>query len=441
MMIFQLRTWRVGINSLFLHPLRSLLTILGIFVGVASVIWLLAISEGISLEAQRQIEELGARNVILRSILPVDENSGDSEVLFVKYGIKRDDVEALLQIESVKDHILIRETKREAHYGAVTVEGHIVACTPEYREMMKLEVDRGEFLSDIHVSQRSNVCALSNEVANRFFPAENPLGKAIRIREIPYVVIGVMEPRTAMAGIGSSLAAQDFTSDIYIPLKTFWQRIGDVVLFQTAGSRTGEEVQLSQITFQVESIDEVVSTAEAIERTMDKLHKTKDYAVVVPLELLEQARTTRLMFMVFMGLIAAVTLVVGGIGIMNIMLATVTERTREIGIRRALGAKQNDITRQFLTETVVLSVGGGLTGIVGGLFCPTFINYVREWLSKEFPDMMATLPSAVQNVTPTIVPWSIPLAFGISVIVGVIFGIYPAIRAAKMDPIEALRHE
>ncbi len=127
MMIFQLRAWRVGINSLFLHPLRSLLTILGIFVGVASVIWLLAISEGISLEAQRQIEELGARNVILRSILPVDENSGDSEVLFVKYGIKRDDVEALLQIESVKDHILIRETKREAHYGAVTVEGHIVA--------------------------------------------------------------------------------------------------------------------------------------------------------------------------------------------------------------------------------------------------------------------------------------------------------------------------
>ncbi len=440
MMFFHLQIWRLSVKNLYLHPMRSLLTVLGIFIGVASVVWLLAISEGISNEAQRQIEELGATNIILRSRLPVQELATDAN-FWVRYGIRRSDVGALMKIPTVTNAFRIRETKREAHYGGVTIDSHLVACTPEYAEVMQLELAQGQFITDIHVKQRDNVCALAAGTTKKFFPLGDPIGKVIRVRDVPYVVIGVMKSRSPMAGIGSSLAAQDFANDIYIPLDTFWQRIGDRVLFVGAGTRSGEEIELSQITFQVAEIKDVQPTAVAIARTMKKLHTEEDYAVVVPLELLEQARTTRLMFMIFMGLIAAVTLTVGGIGIMNIMLATVTERTREIGIRRALGARRNDITRQFLAETVVLSIVGGVTGILGGLTCPWLMQQMRDFLEKAVPEAVNNLPLSIQNVTPEIVPWSIPLAFGISVAVGVVFGIYPAMRAAQMDPIDALRHE
>ena len=184
------------------------------------------------------------------------------------------------------------------------------------------------------------------------------------------------------------------------------------------------------------------STSELIKLILRQNHQGKeDWAVTVPLELLEQAQTTKVMFMLFMGLIAAISLLVGGIGIMNIMLATVTDRTRKIGIRRALGARRSDIIRQFLAETITLSVLGGITGILGGLTCGPLTELVRWILNQYFPSVMSQLPELVSTMAPIIVPWSIPLAFFISVTIGVVFGLYPASRAAAMDPIEALRHE
>ena len=321
------------------------------------------------------------------------------------------------------------------------LDGRLVGCTPEYADVTQLRVARGRFLSDADLSNKENVCVLSAGAAARLFPIDDPIGRSIHVEEAYYVVVGILYPRDPTAGIGGSFAAQDFSSDVYIPITTLWSRIGDMVIVRRSGSFEGEIVELSQVTLRVNDVNNVLTTADLVKETLARTHRDEDWGATVPLELLEQAKTTRLMFIVFMGLIAAISLVVGGIGIMNIMLATVTERTREIGIRRALGAKRSDITRQFLAETVVLSVVGGATGILGGLTCGPLTEWLRAGVDHFFPNVIADLPPVIQSVAPVIVPWSIPLAFGISVGVGIIFGLYPAMRAAAMDPIEALRHE
>ena len=437
------RSLRQGAKSLLLHPLRSLLTLLGIFIGVTSVVWLLAISEGIRRSAQKQIEDLGVTNIILLSKRPSNDNLEDTD-FWTPYGIKRRDYSTLVEtIPTLEFALRIREAYREAHFRDKTMQVRLVGCTTEYARVMHLDVRRGHFLSALDVQNEDNVCVLGAGAAEKFFPLLDPVGQTIRIRDIPYRVVGLMKARLPMAGIAGSLDSQDFGDDVYIPVTTFWRRIGDRTLTIAAGQRSGQEVELSQITFQVRSIDDVVPTAKAIEDTMNRLHDVEqpDYAVVTPLELLEQARATRLMFMIFMGLIAFISLLVGGIGIMNIMLATITERTREIGVRRAMGATRSDIVRQFLMEVTVLTTVGGLAGILAGLGCPWVLVGLRDLLREVSPGATAGLPDIVSNATPVVMPWSIALAFGISVLIGILFGIYPARRAAYLDPIEALRHE
>lgn len=436
-----IRILLIGAQSLLLHPLRSMLTVLGIFIGVASVIWLLAIGEGISAKAQEQIAGLGAENIIIRSVKPPSEVTAGVQGV-MPYGLTRDDFNLLKSIPTVKNALRIREHRNQFKAADKILDGRLVGCTADYAEVTQLVVEEGRFLEDADSLQGKNVCVLAAGTAKRLFPLESPINKQIFVDNDVYQVVGVMQPRGATSGVGGSFAGQDFSRDVYIPIETFWKRITDLIVTRTSTSREAEYLELSQITLQLRSKDDVEDTALMVERILNNRHKMEDVVMTVPLELLKQAENTRIMFIVLLGFIAAISLVVGGIGIMNIMLATVTERTREIGIRRALGAKQRDITRQFLVETTLLSSVGGLTGILGGLLCQPVIWFIRtQVLERFFEEQMSSLPDIVKTVEPIIVGWSIPLAFGISVAVGVMFGLYPAARAAKMDPIEALRHQ
>ena len=431
----RMRDVRVGLKTLFMHPLRSMLTVLGIFIGVASVIWLLAISEGIASKANAQIKELGANNIIVTTSRPSSDQTNGQKVYF--YGLTEEDCWHLQKNVPSVDLVIpfYRRTGREIRYMDRLVQGEVNACTPKYQELYSLHVTNGRFLIPSDNENRTNVCVLADEVARKLFKHEDPVGKSVSILDDFFQVVGVVASREEMDSVEDTSRSQDFSDNVYIPLESYWIRFGESYSVGNNGGRA-----VSQITLRLKDQNDALATGNAVEQALKRTHLFEDYKIGVPLKLLEQARNTRLMFMAMMGLLAGISLLVGGIGIMNIMLATVTERTREIGIRRALGARRKDITRQFLIETVLLSVAGGLTGILGGLTCGKAVEFIRFGLEKAFPEVMEGLPETVQSMEPIILPWSIPIAFGISVAVGVVFGLYPAIRAAAKSPIDALRH-
>ena len=443
------RTIQLALKSLLLHKLRSGLTMLGIVFGVFSVIAMLSIGEGASRQAQQQVLQLGATNVIVITVKPpadvAQSGSGRSRVL--QYGLTRADFSALnATLPTITQAVPIREVSQEVRRQSRAMNARIVGCTPEYQELNHLQIARGRFLSGRDEERIDNVVVLAAEIAQDLFHADDPLGAAVRIGTEYYSVVGVMQPRSAAAAVGGSLSAQDYSKDLYIPLRTFRARIGDLVIQRQTGAFSAEQVELNQITLKIDDAANVVPTAEAVRETLQRTHgEAKDYAVVVPLELLRQADQIRQIFNVVLGSIAAISLVVGGIGIMNIMLATVTERTREIGIRRALGAKRRDVLNQFLTETIVLSGTGGVIGIILGLLTPVAFRVLQYMAGRFLLDSSAGGQGDVgrmfTEMEPTVAFWSLPLAFLISVGIGVLFGVYPARAAARMDPIEALRHE
>lgn len=438
-----LRTLRLGFFSLLLHKLRSGLAVLGILIGITAVIWLVALGEGVSYEAQQQIKDLGANNVIVRSVKPPQQSSqGARRGMFIAYGVLREDFRRIVSnLPMLQNAVPMREIRREVRFNDRLVEVRMVGCTPDYERQNHLEMDIGRFLSARDMQPPENVAVLGAETARTLFPIQNPVGRSIQIDRDFYKVVGVTKSRDPSAAIGGSLAAQEYNLDVYIPLTTLRSRIGDMVMTSRSGSREGEVVELTQITVSLPTVDQVEPAAAVIRRLMEQFHDQQDYGVVVPKELLRQAELMRMMFNILLVLIAGISLIVGGIGIMNIMLATVTERTREIGVRRALGATRRDIIHQFLIESVVLtSIGGGLGVALGFLVKPT-VSLARKTLVEFFPDTVAALPPTILKLEPRIAPWSILASLVIAIGVGMIFGLYPARRAALMDPIEALRHE
>jgi len=414
---------RTALRGVLMHKLRSMLTVLGLVFGVASVIVMLAVAEGASRQAQETIAALGVKNIIVRSVKPtttesdIDDNGGELE-----YGVTYDDLRRITDtLTSVVRVTPLREFPQEARYGAHNLDARLVGVNPSYFEMNRIELARGRFLDPADLKSRGNVCVIGHEISSEIFRGRSPLGKSIQVgNQLFFRIVGVQQYKTPSAGVGSSLSAQDMNRDIVIPLTTDRSRFGDVITRRQQSGYEEYRLELSQVTVEVADTNQVKSTASALEGLLAKYHPNKDFAITIPLDLLEQAQETQRIFNFVLGSTAAISLLVGGIGIMNIMLASVSERTREIGIRRALGAKQKDIVFQFLVETASLSLFGTLLGIIVGLGAPSLVS----WMSG-----MKTI----------VTPWSVLAAAAVSLSVGVIFGIYPARQAAQLDPIEALR--
>lgn len=433
-----IQTVRLGLKSLLLQKMRSSLAALGIFIGTTTVIWLVAMGEGVSYQAQQQILELGATNIIIRSIEPNLSGSGDKNRVKT-YGLLRADYQRFLSnIPTITRAVPIRELKREFAVDGRRVSVNMIGCASEHFELNRLEIARGRWMNK--QDDRENVIVLADGTAKRLFPFQNPIGEKVRVESDVYTVIGQTKPRGASAAIGGSLDARDYSFDAYIPIETFRHRVGDQIMTRTGEGFNfkGEIVELTQITLTVADVSQVDETVAIVEYLLKKYHDQEDYAVVVPKELLRQAERTRAMFNAMLVVIAGISLLVGGIGIMNIMLATVTERTREIGIRRALGAKRIHIIQQFLVETLVLTGSGGILGVCCGLLCGPLFRLFRTVVLAFSPDL---LPPIVLTLEPRIALWSVLLSVFISLGVGLLFGLYPARRAAQMNPIEALRHE
>jgi putative ABC transport system permease protein len=392
---------------------------LGIVLGVASVIIMLAIGEAARFEAVQQIQELGATNIIVRSVKPPSDGKDDQEVLI--YGLTRGDLERIATLPTVRAVTPQREFRKDIRHAGQKLEARVVSALPGYQAMNGLKIAHGRFLSQTDNDRFENVLVLGAAVAEELFPLEDPLGRTVCINDDHYYrIIGVTERRQKAPKTDSSPAGQSHNRDVYIPFETDRVRNGDLLIYEKAGSQSLERLEISQLTVEIARMDCVKRTADLIQCTLAQFHPRKDYEITVPLDLLERAERAQRVFTLVLGAIGSISLVVGGIGIMNIMLATVTERTREIGIRRALGAKRRDIAWQFLVETLTLSSTGGVLGVALGI-----------GLARLVANLFS-LPTILQV-------WSTLLAFGVSVVVGLIFGTYPALRAAHMDPIEALR--
>jgi putative ABC transport system permease protein len=421
-MTARFQTLRLGVKNLLLHKLRSFLTVLGLLFGVSSVISMLAVGEGASYEALEQIKALGSTNLMVRSQRPPETlaTSQGSRNQALAFGLKYSDADRIRAMFPRAEQIVsVRETPQNLRRGPHWSSSIVVGTSPEYLQIMNLEVGEGRSLSQVDLDRRENVMVLGSAAAEVLFPLEHPLEQTVQAGDTRFTVVGVLRP----VGREASPGGMPLDQCAFVPISTSRSRFGDETRRRSMGTEERTRVELHEIKLKLRSTEEVLPASLLLKSILEiGARPQDDVKLIVPLELLRQKEATAKIFNVVLGSIAVISLLVGGIGIMNIMLATVTERTREIGIRRALGARKAHIVRQFLVETVVLSSAGGILGVGVGVLAPQMIT--------EFS----------ANLTIIRIP-HVLLACGISVAVGLCFGLYPAWRAATMDPIRALRHE
>jgi putative ABC transport system permease protein len=412
---------RLGLHSLTVHKARSLLTSLGIVIGVLSVIAMLAINEGFSYESQRALREMGSDNIIIESIKPPSDESKATESSrgLLQYGLTHQNVRTLLDnVPGMIQGVAVHRTIKYAQVRDRRLSVAVIGTEPTYVDVARIEITRGRFLTTADMLRAKPHCVITDSLARRLLAYHDPIGKTMVLGGEPFVIVGTLArlPRT-LAG-----TASDVGNYVIIPLTADSDRFGEHTIMLGQGGGTFEKVEVSQLIMQMQDEQAVLDGAAVARSVLERTHEQQDFDVTVPLELIAQREKQRRLWNFMFVAIASISLIVGGIGIMNIMLASVTERTREIGIRRALGAKKRDVVTQFLIESVTLTTAGGLAGIGLGMLIPYLVSSLL----------------ALQAI---VTPLMVLLPFIMAVSVGLISGLYPAVRAAALDPIVALRHE
>lgn len=396
---------KISLKGLQEHKTRTFLTMLGIIFGVASVISMLAIGEGARRKTLSQIQALGLNNIIIQ------HTEQDNTVSKNKVLLNYQDLKAVQKIIPTSNNsVPVLQEDLEVNYKKRFEEVTILGTEPEYFEIMSLRTAQGGYFSHHDNKVRNRVCLLGHDLLISLFGTENPLGKKVRINNVWFTVVGVLEYQPISVAGNTEV---NLNNRVFIPIKSMESRI----------DRDPKKSELDQIILQVTNSDFVVSTSDFLDQVLFRRHKEeKNYKLIVPEQLLKQSEETQRIFNIVMGAIAGISLLVGGIGIMNIMLASILERTKEIGLRRSLGATKLDIRNQFLVESIIISLGGGLVGII--------LGYVLTWGVTAFSDWETVVSL-----------WSVILSVGVSSLVGILFGFFPAKKAAELDPIEALRYE
>jgi putative ABC transport system permease protein len=449
-----LANFYIAISAVFSNKIRSLLTALGIIFGVAAVIAMLAIGNGAQQEILDQIKLVGVNNIVIKPIIEqkeenLEEKDDKKDKKKFSPGLTMRDLRniqgTIPGLKKLSPEIVLETnvTRRGLRRSA-----KLVGVEPSYFEIYNFDLQEGKFFTSEQIRLGSAVCVIGQGIKTRFFPTENPIGKNIKVGTIWLTVVGVLTERYVSKNSISKLGIRDYNMDVYAPLQTILVRYrnrdlitADAIrlaamkrqgnVFIAGGNQQDESAekelknyhQIDRLVIQVDETARLEGTAEIISRMLQRRHyDVVDYEIEIPELLLKQQQRTNDIFNYVLGAIAGISLLVGGIGIMNIMLASVLERIKEIGLRLSIGAKKSDVIQQFLFEAILISVTGGLIGIALGVS--------MAYIVSEFADI------------PTIISFtSILLSFGVAATVGLIFGIAPARKAANQDPITSLRYE